>query len=74
MQNINALSKTKIWAFVEKNDKIVDPPSTRAIIEALKNKDANAKLTKFDGATHFDVLALAYKNSKLINWLVNCGK
>lgn len=68
MQNINALSNTKIWAFVEKNDKIVDPPSTRAIIEALKNKDTNAKLTKFDVPT------LAYKNSKLINWLVNCGK
>lgn len=73
-ENLNALSKTKIWAFVGTNDTIVDPTSTRTIIEALKNKGSNAKLTEFDGATHFDIPSLGYKNSEFINWLVNCSK
>ena len=73
-ENLNALSKTKIWAFVGTNDKIVDPASTRTIIEVLKSKGSNARLTEFDGATHFDVPSLGYKNSEFINWLVNCSK
>ncbi len=72
--NINALSKTKIWAFVGTNDKIVDPSSTRIIIEALKNKGANAKITEFEGTDHFGVPSLGYKNSEFIKWLVNCSK
>ncbi len=73
-ENLNALSKTKIWAFVGTNDTIVDPASTRTIIETLKNKGADVRLTEFDGATHFDVPSLGYKNSEFINWLVNCSK
>ena len=72
--NLNALSKTKIWAFVGTNDKIVDPSSTRTIIETLKNKGLNARLTEFDEATHFDVPSLGYKNDEFISWLVNCSK
>ena len=73
-ENLNALSKTKIWAFVGTNDTIVDPTSTRTIIESLKNKGANVRLTEFDGTDHFGVPSLGYKNSEFINWLVNCGK
>ena len=73
-ENINALSKTKIWAFVGTDDTIVDPTSTRTIIEALKEKGSNVRLTEFDGATHFDVPSLGYKNSEFINWLVKCSK
>ncbi len=73
-ENLNALSKTKIWAFVGTNDTIVDPASTRTIIETLKNKGADVRLTEFDGATHFNVPSLGYKNSEFINWLVNCSK
>ena len=73
-ENLNALSNTKIWAFVGTNDKIVDPSSTKTIIEILKSKGSNVRLTEFDGATHFDVPSLGYKNSEFINWLVNCSK
>lgn len=73
-ENLNALSKTKIWAFVGTNDTIVDPTSTRTIIESLKNRGANVRLTEFDGTDHFDVPSLGYKNSEFINWLVNCSK
>lgn len=72
--NINALSKTKIWAFVGTNDKIVDPSSTRTIIEVLKNKGANVRITEFEGTDHFGVPSLGYKNSEFIKWLVNCSK
>ncbi len=73
-ENLNALSKTKIWAFVGTNDKIVDPTSTRTIIEALKIKGSNVRMTELAGATHFDVPSLGYKNKEFINWLVNCSK
>lgn len=72
--NINALSKTKIWAFVGTDDTIVSPDSSRTIIRALNEKGVMAKITEFDGATHFDVPSLAYKNDDLIQWLVNGGE
>ena len=73
-ENVSALSKTKIWAFIGTNDTIVKPESTQAIIDVLKEQGANAEITELDEATHFDVPSLAYKNDDLIKWLVNCGK
>ncbi len=73
-ENLTALSKTKIWAFVGTEDTIVSPDSSREIIKALNEKGANAKITELNGATHFDVPSLAYKTPDLIQWLVNCGK
>lgn len=73
-ENINALSKTKIWAFIGTSDDIVDPSSTREIINTLKANGANAKITEFANAGHFDVPSLGYKNLEVINWLVNCSK
>lgn len=72
--NIAALCKTKVWAFVGTEDTIVNPDSSRAIIQALHEKGANAKITELEGATHFDVPSLAYKDLALIQWLVNCGE
>lgn len=72
--NLTALSKTKIWAFVGTDDTIVSPDSSRTIINKLNKKGATAKITELDGATHFDVPSLAYKNNDLIQWLVNCGE
>ena len=68
--NIAALSKTKIWAFVGTNDTIVDPQSSRNIISALQAAGADAIITELEGATHFDVPGLAYKDPELISWLV----
>lgn len=73
-ENLNALEKTKIWAFVGTSDKIVDPISTKTIIDSLKNKGANVRITELNGIDHFGVPSLGYKNSELINWLVNCSK
>ena len=73
-ENVSALSKTKIWAFVGTNDTIVEPESSQAIINALKDKGSNAKITELNGATHFEVPSLAYKNDDLIKWLVNGGE
>ncbi len=73
-ENINALSKTKIWAFVGTNDKIVNPDSTRVIINELQDKGADAKITELDGTDHFGVPSLGYKDDEFINWLVNCSK
>lgn len=73
-ENLTALSKTKIWAFIGTEDTIVSPDSSREIIKALKEKGANAIITELNGATHFDVPSLAYKNPDLIQWLVDCGK
>ena len=73
-ENLNALSKTKVWAFVGTNDTIVDPSSTRTIISALKSMGAPATITEFNGIDHFGVPSLGYKNSEFINWLVSCHK
>lgn len=72
--NVSVLSKTEIWKFVGTNDTIIKSESTQAIIDALKEQGANAEITELDGATHFDVPSLAYKNDDLIKWLVNCEK
>ena len=73
-RTLKALSKTKIWAFVGTADTVVDPDGSRNIINALVELGANAKITELEGATHFDVPSLVYKNAELIGWLVRCGE
>ena len=73
-KNLTALGKTKIWAFVGTEDTVVDPNSSKTIITALKENGANAQITELEGATHFDVPELVYKNPELIQWLINCGQ
>lgn len=73
-ENIEALSKTKVWAFVGLNDTIVDPSSSIEIINTLKYKGIDAKITEFEGTDHFEVPSLGYKNREFISWLVNCSK
>lgn len=74
--NINALSNIPVWAFVGSNDTIVDPNASVRFIESLKMKKSNAKITIFDGATHFDVPQLTYLDKKLnlIDWLLSNSK
>ena len=64
-QNIDA------WAFVGSADTIVDPKSSIYFVDKL-SQIGNAKLTQFEGATHFDVPALVYLNSEIniVNWLI----
>ena len=72
-ENINALSKTKIWAFVGINDTVISPNSTKQAIKLLKDKGIDAKITEYQDADHFTVPVLGYKENDFINWLVNCG-
>ena len=72
-ENINALSKTKIWAFVGTNDTVISPNSTKQAIKLLKDKGIDAKITEYQDADHFTVPVLGYKDKDFINWLVNCG-
>ena len=69
-QTLVALSKTKIWAFVGTADTVVDPESSRTIVSQLKAIGADAKLTELEGADHFQVPALVYKNTELLSWLI----
>ena len=72
-ENINALSKTKIWAFVGTNDTVINPNSTKQAIKLLKDKGIDAKITEYQDADHFNVPVLGYKDKDFINWLVICG-
>lgn len=72
--NIEKLRNIPIWAFVGTNDTIVDPSSSTEFINSLKQVNTQAKLTTFDGAGHFDVPELGYKNTDVINWLISNSK
>ncbi len=60
-----------VWAFVGSADTIVEPKSSIYFVDKL-SQFGNAKLTQFEGATHFDVPALVYLNSEIniIDWLI----
>lgn len=60
-----------VWAFVGSADTIVDPKSSVFFVDRL-SQVGNAKLTQFEGATHFDVPALVYLSSEIniVNWLI----
>ncbi len=70
-EDLPAFQNTDVWAFVGSADTIVDPKSSIYFVDRL-SPVGNAKLTQFEGATHFDVPALVYLNSEIsiINWLI----
>lgn len=74
-ENASALAPIKVWAAVGSDDTIVDPQKSADMISLLKENGADAKLTVFSGAGHFDVPALAYKDSSsgVMAWLMNHG-
>ena len=71
-ENINTLSNTPVWAFVGSADTIVDPALSSDFVYALQERNPYAKITIFQGATHFDVPSLAYLDTNLnvVNWLI----
>lgn len=64
--NINKLKNIPIRAYVGSLDKIVSPTSTIQMIAALKKVGAKADVVILDGATHFGVSELAFKNDDLL--------
>ena len=69
-KNVDILKNLHIRAFVGSADEIVPPQSTITMIDELKAKSADAVVTVFDGAGHFDVPDLAYLGDDcLTDWL-----
>jgi len=60
-----------VWAFVGSDDTIVNPNSSVAAVTMINNLGGYAKITVFDGATHFDVPELTYKDStaSILQWM-----
>ncbi|MDO4562432.1 MAG: dienelactone hydrolase family protein [Clostridia bacterium] len=70
--NTSILSQIPVWAFVGMDDTIVKPDTSISMIDSLQEAGGNAQITKFENAGHFDVPALAYKdtNIDIVNWLI----
>lgn len=69
--NLATFQNMDVWTFVGSADTIVDSKSSIYFVDKLP-QIGNAKLTQFEGATHFDVQALVYLNSEIniVNWLI----
>lgn len=61
-----------VWAFVGSADTIVDPSSSQTIVPLIINAGGNAQIKTYNGATHFDVPELVYKDQtvKLLDWMI----
>lgn len=66
------LKGLSVWAFVGSADTIVPPESSVETVSALREADAEARITVLDGADHFTVPSLAYldEGANLIGWLI----
>ncbi len=62
-----------VWAFAGSADDIVSPNSSSEMIAKINSLGGNAQLKIYEGATHFDVPDLTYKDtdSKLLEWMIN---
>ena len=69
--NLEKLSSIPVWAVAGDTDKIVSPDTSIAMIEALKQNGANAKITVFEGADHFAVPGLGYLGTDVVSWLIS---
>lgn len=65
-----------VWAFVGSADVIVDPVSSTTIVPMINNLGGNAQIKVYDGATHFDVPDLTYKDTSVnvLNWMISKTK
>ena len=70
--NVKKLSRISVWAFVGDDDKIVSPDTSIRIVDELKRIGADAKITVFKSATHFDVPAFGYLDIdiNIVKWLI----
>lgn len=65
-----------VYAFVGSDDTIVDPATSVAIVPLINSLGGNAQIKIYQGATHFDVPELTYKDGtvKLLEWLISKTK
>lgn len=76
LHSASAYTGLPVWAFVGSADDIVSPNSSEAVVAMIRQLGGEAQLTVFQGATHFDVPDLVYKNPQigLLNWMINQTK
>ena len=67
------LQRTSWWIFHGDADTVVHPESSIQIYEALKNKNADAKLTLYEGVKH-DSWTNAFQEPELMKWLFSRSK
>lgn len=74
-QDVTALQNMAVWAFVGAEDTIVPPASSQNAVATLALLGADAQITTFAGADHFDVPALTYLDDSigLLPWLTGEG-
>ncbi|MDF1740490.1 MAG: dienelactone hydrolase family protein [Verrucomicrobiales bacterium] len=65
-----ALTDMPIWAFHGAKDYIVPIGPHRKLIEAIKGRGGNARLTVYPEGDHGSVIAPTYKNPELIQWIL----
>lgn len=70
-QNIKALSKLPVWAFVGNQDTIVSPETSTEMVEALQRVGADATVTVLEGCGHTQVPSRAYLDEQVITWLIS---
>lgn len=65
-----------VYAFVGSDDTIVDPTSSITIVTSINSLGGNAQIKNYNGATHFDVPDLTYKDNSvnILNWMISKTK
>ena len=71
--NVNKLKNVPVRAFVGADDTIVSPDSSINFVASLKEAGADAEVTIFEGAGHFDIPALVYQDEDIgiLDWLLD---
>lgn len=65
-----------VWAFVGSADTVISPASSTAIVPMINNLGGSAQIKIYDGATHFDIPDLVYKDTSvnLLSWMISKSK
>ena len=71
--NASSYTSIPVWAFVGSADTIVDPSSSENIVPKINAQGGTAQIKVYDGATHFDIPDLVYKDQSvnLLNWMIS---
>lgn len=73
LRYVENLKNTPIWAFHGARDSIVPLSESQKMIDALQNKEAEARLTTFTEAEH-EIWPQVYNNAELYDWLLKHTK
>lgn len=69
VEKVDAMAKTPVWAFHGGQDRVVPPRRSEVLVDALKERDAEVKLTVYPEAGH-DSWTKTYDNAEVYAWLL----